>query len=86
MTIALALARAAVRDLPPIDIAGAPLPGTIRLDANENPFEALVVGHGPLNRYPEPQPAALRREWPTSMAYRRSACGSRGAATTRSIC
>jgi histidinol-phosphate aminotransferase len=57
---ALRLARAAVRDLPPVDIAGAPLPGTIRLDANESPYAALVDGQPGINRYPEPQPAALR--------------------------
>ena len=61
MSVALRLARAAVRDLPPIDIAGAPLPGTIRLDANENPYLALVDGQPGINRYPEPQPAMLRR-------------------------
>ena len=60
MSIALRLARAAIRDLPPVDIAGAPLPDTIRLDANENPYAALVAGQPTINRYPEPQPAALR--------------------------
>jgi histidinol-phosphate aminotransferase/imidazoleglycerol-phosphate dehydratase/histidinol-phosphatase len=60
MSVALRLARAAVRDLPPADIAGAPLPGTIRLDANESPYAALVDGQPGINRYPEPQPAALR--------------------------
>ena len=60
MSLALRLARAAVRDLPPPDIAGAPLAGTIRLDANESPYPALVDGQPGINRYPEPQPAALR--------------------------
>lgn len=60
MTVALRLARAAIRNLPPVDIAGAPLPDTIRLDANENPYAALVTGQPGINRYPEPQPATLR--------------------------
>ncbi|HEX2624705.1 MAG TPA: histidinol-phosphate transaminase [Sphingomicrobium sp.] len=60
MSVALRLARAAIRDLPPVDIAGAPLPDTIRLDANENPYAALVAGQPTINRYPEPQPATLR--------------------------
>ena len=60
MNVALRLARAAIRDLPPVDIAGAPLPDTIRLDANENPYAALVTGQPTINRYPEPQPATLR--------------------------
>lgn len=60
MNVAMRLARPAIRDLPPIDIAGAPLPDTIRLDANENPFAALVAGQPTINRYPEPQPTTLR--------------------------
>lgn len=60
MSSILDLARAAVRDLPPVDIAGAPIDGTIRLDANENPYGALVQGQPGINRYPDPQPAALR--------------------------
>lgn len=60
MSIAFRLARTAVRDLPSPDIAGAPLPGTIRLDANESPYPALVDGQPGINRYPEPQPVALR--------------------------
>jgi histidinol-phosphate aminotransferase/imidazoleglycerol-phosphate dehydratase/histidinol-phosphatase len=60
MSVAKALARAAVLELPQADIAGAPLPGTVRLDANENPFAALVDGQSTINRYPEPQPAILR--------------------------
>ena len=61
MTLATRLARPEILALPPCDIAGAPLPGTIRLDANENPFPTLVSGQPGLNRYPEPQPAALRQ-------------------------
>lgn len=55
------LARPEILALPPCDIAGPPLPGTIRLDANENPHPALVAGQPSLNRYPEPQPQALRQ-------------------------
>ena len=55
------LARPAILALPPVDIAGAPVPGTVRLDANENPFASLVQGQSGINRYPDPQPDALRR-------------------------
>ena len=55
------LVRPDILDLPPVDIAGPPLPGTIRLDANESPFDGLVQGRPDINRYPEPQPEALRR-------------------------
>jgi histidinol-phosphate aminotransferase/imidazoleglycerol-phosphate dehydratase/histidinol-phosphatase len=61
MTLVTRLARPAILALPPADIAGAPLPGTVRLDANENPYPALVATGGDLNRYPEPQPDVLRR-------------------------
>ena len=61
MSVVQRLARAAILALPPIDIAGAPLPGTVRLDANENPYLPLVQGQPGINRYPDPQPAALRR-------------------------
>lgn len=61
MTLASRLARPEILALPPCDIAGAPMPGTIRLDANENPFAPLVTGQPNINRYPEPQPAALRQ-------------------------
>ncbi|WP_265587426.1 histidinol-phosphate transaminase [Sphingomicrobium arenosum] len=54
------LARPELRGLPSTDLAGAPVPGTIRLDANENPFAPLAGGKD-INRYPEPQPDALRR-------------------------
>ena len=60
MSLADRLVRPDLRDLPPVDLAGAPVPGTIRLDANENPFEPLA-GKAGINRYPEPQPAALRQ-------------------------
>ncbi len=60
-TLAARLARPEILALPPCDIAGAPLPGTIRLDANENPYAALVAGQPTINRYPDPQPAILRR-------------------------
>ena len=61
MNLAERLARPEILALPPCDIAGAPLPGTIRLDANENPFAPLVTGQPSINRYPDPQPAALRQ-------------------------
>ena len=61
MTVAERLARRDILALPPVDIAGAPVPGTIRLDANENPFPSLVQGQAEINRYPEPQPVMLRR-------------------------
>ena len=61
MSIAERLARPEILALPPVDIAGAPVTGTIRLDANENPYPALVEGQAALNRYPDPQPAELRR-------------------------
>lgn len=60
MNIADRLVRPELKDLPPVDLAGAPVPGTIRLDANENPYEPLAGGKT-INRYPDPQPAALRR-------------------------
>lgn len=61
MSLAARLARPEILALPPCDIAGPPLPGTIRLDANENPFAPLVAGQPTINRYPDPQPAALRQ-------------------------
>jgi histidinol-phosphate aminotransferase/imidazoleglycerol-phosphate dehydratase/histidinol-phosphatase len=60
-TLAERLARPEILALAPCDIAGAPLPGTVRLDANENPYGALVTGQAGINRYPEPQPAMLRQ-------------------------
>ena len=60
-TVAERLGRPEILALPPVDIAGAPVAGTIRLDANENPYAALVQGQAGLNRYPEPQPADLAR-------------------------
>ena len=61
MSLVERLARPAILALPPVDIAGAPIPGTVRLDANENPFASLVQGQSGINRYPDPQPEALRR-------------------------
>ena len=61
MSLAARLARPDILELPPVDIAGPPLVGTIRLDANENPFASLVAGQAMINRYPEPQPAGLRQ-------------------------
>ena len=61
MSLARRLARPDILALAACDIAGAPLPGTIRLDANENPYGALVAGQAAINRYPEPQPQALRQ-------------------------
>ena len=60
-SLAARLARPEILALSPCDIAGAPIPGTIRLDANENPFASLVAGQSGINRYPEPQPQALRQ-------------------------
>ncbi|MEO7821464.1 MAG: aminotransferase class I/II-fold pyridoxal phosphate-dependent enzyme, partial [Sphingomicrobium sp.] len=61
MSLAERLGRPEILVLPLCDIAGAPIPGTIRLDANENPFPPLVAGQLSINRYPDPQPAALRQ-------------------------
>ncbi len=61
MSLAARLARPEILALPPCDIAGAPLPSTVRLDANENPFAPLVAGQPTINRYPDPQPATLRQ-------------------------
>ena len=61
MSLAARLARPEILALAPCDIAGAPLPGTVRLDANENPFGSLVAGQAGINRYPDPQPHALRQ-------------------------
>jgi histidinol-phosphate aminotransferase/imidazoleglycerol-phosphate dehydratase/histidinol-phosphatase len=67
MTLLSRLARPEILALPPVDIAAqaneAFGPDAIKLDANENPYAPLVegaLGEG-VNRYPEPQPAALRR-------------------------
>lgn len=60
------LARPAILALPPVDIAaganGLFAADAIKLDANENPYPPLVGGAlaEAINRYPEPQPAALR--------------------------
>ncbi len=60
-SLAARLARPEILALAPCDIAGAPLAGTVRLDANENPYPTLVSGQAGINRYPEPQPQALRQ-------------------------
>lgn len=56
------LARPEIRGLAPFDLAPDGGDGALRLDANENPFPPLADGPlaRDLNRYPEPQPAALR--------------------------
>lgn len=61
------LARPEILSLPPIDVSASANelfgPDAIRLDANENPFPPLSEDAlaGDINRYPEPQPAALRQ-------------------------
>ena len=66
-SLAQRLARPEILALPPTDTAaaagGAPIGRSIKLDANENPFAPLVAGSiaASVNRYPEPQPAALRQ-------------------------
>lgn len=65
-SLATRLARPELLALPPVDIAAqaneAFSADAIKLDANENPFGPLVEGSlaATVNRYPEPQPAALR--------------------------
>ena len=67
MSLARRLARREILELPPVDIAAqaneAFAADAVKLDANENPFAPLVEGAmaATVNRYPEPQPAALRR-------------------------
>jgi histidinol-phosphate aminotransferase/imidazoleglycerol-phosphate dehydratase/histidinol-phosphatase len=67
VTLLTRLARPEILALPPVDIAAnadaAFGDDAIKLDANENPFPPLLTGDlaARLNRYPEPQPAALRR-------------------------
>lgn len=66
-SLATRLARPEILSLPPVDIAAQANDAfgadAIKLDANENPYPPLVEGSlaAGLNRYPEPQPAALRR-------------------------
>lgn len=61
------LARPEILALPPVDIAAQANAAfgadAIKLDANENPYAPLVEGSlaAGVNRYPEPQPAALKR-------------------------
>ena len=66
-SLAHRLARPEILALPPFDIAAARPEAfgadAIKLDANENPYTPLVedaLASG-LNRYPDPQPPALRR-------------------------
>lgn len=67
MSLLARLARPEILALPPADIAAqaneAFGPDAIKLDANENPWPPLLDGAlaERANRYPEPQPAALRR-------------------------
>jgi histidinol-phosphate aminotransferase/imidazoleglycerol-phosphate dehydratase/histidinol-phosphatase len=67
MSLAQRLARPEILALPPTDTAaaagGAPIGRSIKLDANENPFAPLITGSiaASVNRYPEPQPTALRQ-------------------------
>ncbi|MFN3944748.1 MAG: histidinol-phosphate transaminase [Allosphingosinicella sp.] len=66
-TLPVRLARPEILALPPVDIAAqandAFAPDAIKLDANENAYAPLVDGSlaAGVNRYPEPQPTALRR-------------------------
>ena len=66
-SLAESLARPEILALPPFDIAAAAndafAPDAIKLDANENPYGPLSEGAlaAGLNRYPEPQPARLKR-------------------------
>jgi histidinol-phosphate aminotransferase/imidazoleglycerol-phosphate dehydratase/histidinol-phosphatase len=67
MSLLARLVRPEILALPPVDIAAqandAFAADAIKLDANENPFVPLVEGAlaATVNRYPEPQPAALRK-------------------------
>jgi len=60
------LARPEILAMPPADLSananGEFAPDAIRLDANENAYPPLVAGDlaARVNRYPEPQPSALR--------------------------
>ncbi|MEQ7874419.1 histidinol-phosphate transaminase [Sphingomonas sp. ASV193] len=63
--LAQRLARPEILALEPFDIAAnaaAAAPQAIKLDSNENPYPPLVEGAiaQSVNRYPEPQPAALK--------------------------
>ncbi len=64
-SLAARLARPEILALEPFDIAAQAnsvfTADAIKLDANENPFAPLVQGafSANINRYPEPQPAAL---------------------------
>lgn len=65
MSLAQRLARPELLDLPPFDLGerhGGYGANAIKLDANENPYPPLSAGDlaSDVNRYPEPQPIALR--------------------------
>ncbi len=66
-SLAERLARPEILAMAPLDVAAAANEAfgadAIKLDANENPFAPLIEGSlaANVNRYPEPQPAALRR-------------------------
>ena len=66
-SLAARLARPEILALPPVDLAAgandAFASDAIKLDANENPYPPLSEGAlaAGLNRYPEPQPARLKR-------------------------
>src|SRR5690554_490905 len=67
LTLAETLARPDILAMAPFDTSAAGARGfpadAVRLDANESPFSPLVAGalSASVNRYPEPQPAALAR-------------------------
>ena len=66
-SLARRLARPEILDLPPVDLSANAnavyAPDAVRLDANENPYPPLVDGSlaEGVNRYPDPQPAALKQ-------------------------
>ena len=66
-SLAARLARPEILAMPPLDVAAQANEAfgadAIKLDANENPFAPLIEGSlaASVNRYPEPQPAGLRR-------------------------
>ena len=56
----LGLVRADLRALKPYSSARMEASGgSVFLNANESPWPAVVLGSGPLNRYPDPQPPEL---------------------------
>src|SRR3546814_20088818 len=66
-SLAARLARPEILALPPFDTAAARPErfgaDAVKLDANENPYPPLIDGAlaAGLNRYPDPQPPALKR-------------------------